>query len=61
MISCSKQDWSVGKTVRVGFLTLKVEKVVAVKDGLPDIYYLTDERNGREYEFIPHNGLTRIE
>ena len=57
----SKQDWSIGNTVKVGFMTLKITDCKAVKDGLPDIYYLVNEKNGNKYEFIPHNGLERIE
>jgi len=34
----SKQDWSIGNTVKVGFMTLKITDCKAVKDGLPDIY-----------------------
>lgn len=55
----SKQDWSIGNTVNVGFLKLKITGCEVIKDFLPDIYYLIDEKNGRTYEFIPHNGLTR--
>ena len=60
MITNSTQTWSVGQVVKVGFLRLKVESVRAVKDGMPDIYTLTSPQ-GKCYEFIPHNGLTRIE
>jgi hypothetical protein len=60
MINRSKQDWSIGSTVKVGFMTLIVDEVVAVKDGLPDIYYLHSPRNGSRYEFIPHNGLNKV-
>lgn len=54
------QDWSIGNTVKVGFLTLKVIKAEAIKDHLPDIYTLTSLDGTKVYEFIPHNGLTRI-
>lgn len=57
----TKQNWEVGKTVKVGFLTLRVLNVKAVKDDLPDIYTLESLNGTRQYEFIPHNGLTRIE
>ena len=60
MITKTKQNWIVGETVRVGFLTLKIVGVESVKDGLPDIYKLTSLDGTKEYEFIPHNGLTRI-
>jgi hypothetical protein len=60
MINNSKQNWSIGNLVKVGFMTLKVLEVKAVKDYLPDIYILENPKNGKRYEFIPHNGLTAI-
>lgn len=54
------KDWSIGATVKVGFLTLKVKVVNAVKDGMPDIYTLESLCGNRLYEFIPHNGLHRV-
>jgi hypothetical protein len=60
MIRKTKQDWSIGSTVKVGFLTLRVTGVEAVFDGLPDIYTLESLDSARHYEFIPHNGLVRI-
>jgi len=59
-ITRSKQNWSIGATVKVGFLTLRVISVEAVKDWLPDIYTLESLDGSKTYEFIPHNGLTRI-
>jgi hypothetical protein len=55
----SKQDWSIGSWVKVGFLKLKVLEVKAVYDGMPDIYTL-ESSTGKKYEFIPHNGLFKI-
>lgn len=60
MITRSKQDWSIGAVVKVGFLKLRITGAKAVKDGLPDIYSLESLDGKRQYEFIPHNGLTRI-
>lgn len=60
MIRHSKQDWTVGASVKVGFMTLTVESVRAVKDGMPDIYTLVGKA-GKRYEFIPHHGLRAIE
>ena len=60
MIQHSKQDWTIGSIVKVGFLKLRVTGVKAIKDGLPDIYSLTSLDGLKYYEFIPHNGLTRI-
>lgn len=53
-------QWTVGSVVKVGFLKLRVESARAEKDGMPDIYTLTNLDGTRRYEFIPHNGLTRI-
>ena len=52
--------WAIGNTVKVGFLTLRITAVRAVKDSLPDIYSLESLDGFRKYEFIPHNGLTRL-
>lgn len=60
MITRTKQNWAIGQLVRVGFLTLRVVAVVAVKDGMPDIYTLRSVDGTRTYEFIPHNGLSRV-
>lgn len=72
MIRNTRQNWTVGEVVKVGFMKLRVLSVEAVKDGLPDIYTLEsvnatpDGQRGqaqfsrRLYQFIPHNGLTRI-
>ena len=59
-IKNSKQDWSIGQVVKVGFLQLRVTGVRAEKDWLPDIYSLVSLCGKREYEFIPHNGLKLI-
>jgi len=54
------QEWSIGAVVKVGFMSgLRVLAIRAEFDGMPDIYTLESE-NGRVYEFVPHNGLTRI-
>jgi hypothetical protein len=62
MINRSKQDWAVGKTVKVGFLSLTVVAVVATPgDFKPDAYVLASASKGTFYEFVPHNGLNKIE
>ena len=56
----AKQNWTIGATVRVGFLSgfKVIEKVATPKDFLPDYYIL--EREGIRYEFTPHAvGLIR--
>lgn len=60
MIRNTTQNWQPGQVVTVGFLRLRVISVQAVVDGLPDIYTLESLAGDKRYEFIPHNGLTRI-
>lgn len=59
MVKRSKQDWSIGKWVLVGFMRLKIVGARAEYDGLPDIYTLVSS-TGKQYEFIPHHGLRAI-
>jgi len=54
------KNWSIGAIVKVGFMTLKVVGIRAVKDYLPDIYELESLDGSKRYEFIPHNGLQRV-
>jgi hypothetical protein len=61
MITQSKQNWSIGETVKVGFLKLRVVDACAVKDGLPDIYLLESLDATKQYRFIPHHGITKLE
>lgn len=57
-----KQDWSVGATVKVGFLSLTVvAEVPTPGDFKPDAYVLASAAKGTFYEFVPHNGLNKIE
>lgn len=60
MIKNSKQDWKIGNVVKVGFLSLRVVGVRAVKDGMPDIYDMESLSGAKRYEFIPHNGLVAV-
>ncbi len=59
-ITKSKQDWTPGNEVKIGFMRLRVVGVRAVKDWLPDIYTLESLDGTKKYEFIPHNGLSRL-
>lgn len=60
MITHTRQTWTAGSTVKVGWLSLTV---VAAKqtpgDYKPDAYLL--QRGAVYYEFVPHNGLTRLD
>lgn len=57
-----KQDWSMGASVKVGFLTLKVVNLIPTPgDFRPDVYVLVDPKNAeRVYHFTPHFGLERV-
>lgn len=60
MINRTTQNWGTGKTVKVGFMTLTVMAAVPTPgDYKPDAYILKS-KNGAFYEFVPHNGLTRL-
>jgi hypothetical protein len=61
MIKNSKQNWTVGQTVKVGFMSLVVRAAIATPgDGLPDVYFLSNVAGTKLYEFVPHQGLTAI-
>ena len=47
------QDWSIGNTVKVGFLSLFVKE-------LKGNIYILESTKGTLYEFEPHIGLNRI-
>jgi hypothetical protein len=53
--------WTTGSIVKVGFLRLQVVGARAEKDSMPDIYTLKSLDGQKWYEFIPHNGLHRID
>lgn len=58
MINKTKQDWTVGQSVKVGFLTLVVCAAVATPgDYKPDAYILSNKTADKFYVFVPHNGL----
>ena len=59
MIQNSKQNWEVGQTVKVGFLSLEVvAKIATPGNWLPDQYALKSVK-GIFYQFIPHHGVVR--
>ena len=60
-ITHSKQNWTVGETVKVGFVTgLEVIKLIPTPgDYAPDAYVLWQASNNRFYQFVPHKGLSR--
>lgn len=61
MITKTAQNWTVGNTVKVGFLSLVVKAAVATPDDyLPDAYILANLKGTQLYKFVPHNGLEKI-
>ena len=55
----SKQNWSVGSLVKVGFMQLTVTDVVVCQSG-KTAYFLVSAK-GQKYEFDTYAGLHRIE
>jgi hypothetical protein len=61
MINKTKQDWNIGSTVKVGFLTLIVKEVeLTPGDYKPDAYILSNVAGSQMYRFVPHNGLEKL-
>jgi len=61
VITKTKQNWTVGQTVKVGFMSLVVRAAIATPgDGLPDVYFLTNIAGTKLYEFVPHQGLQSV-
>lgn len=57
----TKQNWTVGEVVKVGFITdlEVVKKIPTPGDYRPDIYVLWQASKNRFYTFQPHYGLCR--
>lgn len=61
MINNTKQNWTIGKQVKVGFMTLTVRQAIATPgDYAPDAYILSNASNTQLYKFVPHNGCSKI-
>lgn len=61
MITKTRQNWTVGQPVKVGFLSLVVKAAIATPgDYLPDAYILANQAGTQLYKFVPHNGLEKI-
>lgn len=61
MITRTRQDWTIGAVVKVGFLSLRVVGARATPgDYRPDVYELESLDGSKRYEFTPHHGLERI-
>jgi hypothetical protein len=62
MITRSRQNWTQGSVVRVGFLRLRVIACIPTPDNYrPDEYALENEAGTRFYRFTPHHGIVRVE
>lgn len=61
MITKTKQNWTAGQTVKVGFLQLRVIRAIPTPgDYAPDAYVLANLTSTQLYKFVPHNGLEKI-
>ena len=61
MITRTKQNWQIGETVKIGFLTglTVIAKIPTPGDYAPDAYALSHAKTGRLYRFVPHRGIER--
>lgn len=61
MITKTKQNWTSGSTVKVGFLSLMVVQAIPTPgDYAPDAYLLVNAAQTQLYKFVPHNGIEKI-
>lgn len=61
MITRTQQNWTPGKPIKVGFLSLIVKAAIPTPgDYLPDAYVLSNVAGTQLYKFVPHNGLEKI-
>jgi hypothetical protein len=60
-ITKTKQNWTSGETVKVGFLSLVVVQCIPTPgDYAPDAYLLTNAASTQLYKFVPHNGVEKL-
>ncbi len=61
MTAATRQAWTVGQPVRVGFMHLVVKaQLAATGDGLPGAYILANAAGTQLYRSIPFNGVAKI-
>lgn len=61
VIKNSKQNWSKGQTVKVGFLSLIVQAAIATPgDHAPDVYFLSNQAGTKLFQFTPYQGLESV-
>ena len=62
MITRTRQNWSPGSTVRVGFLRLRVLASIATPGNYRPDEYALESLDGRSYyRFTPHHGIVRVD
>jgi len=62
MITRTKQNWSTGSIVKVGFLSLVVKAAIPTPgDYAPDAYILENRAGTQLYKFVPHKGIEKID
>lgn len=60
-ITKTKQQWTPGQAVKVGFLSLTVIQCIPTPgDYAPDAYLLVNAAQTQLYKFVPHNGVEKI-
>ena len=61
MINKTKQNWTTGQTVKVGFMSLVVVQAIPTPgDYAPDAYILSNAARTQLYKFVPHNGVEKL-
>lgn len=55
-----KQDWTIGKTVKVGFLTLKIISKNDHNEYYRPFAYILQSAKGAMYQFTPYFGLEKL-
>jgi hypothetical protein len=62
MITRTRQNWSPGSTVKVGFLRLRVLASIATPGNYRPDEYALESLDGRAfYRFTPHHGIVRVD
>lgn len=56
MITNTAQSWTIGATVKVGFLQLRVTAI-----RIDGVYELENMKGDKFYDFTPHRGLVRVD
>lgn len=59
----AKQEWAIGETVQVGFLSLRIigSKIATPGNYAADEWPMENLGGTRFYRMVPHRGLFRVE